>query len=114
MGEKLLTNARSSEHAHLTEVFRLNCVSRRTDRAHFFRNVGDDWSCAPENHLPENNVKLFRRIPEGSLPRIFVFAYLSLARFVWAFLACANRSTAVSAPQPLVLVMVAHCCCSLM
>jgi hypothetical protein len=27
--------------------------------------VGDDWSCAPENHLPESNVKLFRRIPEG-------------------------------------------------
>ncbi len=29
------------------------------------RNVGDDWSCAPENHLPENNVRIFRRIPEG-------------------------------------------------
>jgi hypothetical protein len=29
------------------------------------RFVGDDWSCAPENHLPESNVKLFRRIPEG-------------------------------------------------
>lgn len=31
----------------------------------YLRFVGDDWSCAPENHLPESNVKLFRRIPEG-------------------------------------------------
>ena len=27
--------------------------------------MGDDWACAAENHLPENNVKIFRRIPEG-------------------------------------------------
>jgi len=38
-----------------------------------FRNVGDDWSCAPENHLPEGNVKLFRRIPEGLLTCLFLF-----------------------------------------
>lgn len=32
------------------------------------RFVGDDWACAAENHLPENNVKIFRRIPEGQPP----------------------------------------------
>jgi hypothetical protein len=37
------------------------------------RFVGDDWSCAPENHLPENNVKLFRRIPEGQHLCPYVF-----------------------------------------
>jgi hypothetical protein len=53
--------------------------SRLNSELHIFiflnlRFVGDDWSCAPENHLPESNVKLFRRIPEGW--QLFPFFFL--------------------------------------
>ena len=62
----------SRNHARNTATARLSHAFR------FFRNVGDDWSCAPENHLPENNVKLFRRIPEGASRRL-AFPHARLA-----------------------------------
>ena len=52
-------------------------VEHRTHRPRC-RNVGDDWSCAPENHLPENNVKLFRRIPEGLIHGVTLIFLLLL------------------------------------